>query len=122
MRGCYNGWKGIWPPVLHLDRATSKISVFDRSLLSFQRAFTTRLGLTAVLVANDNNMDDEKSRTEMGHYEDRQVEMDSYSSEYEPPSEYKVHWRTFAAIFALAMGNVCAAMSNTVSKIRFPRL
>lgn len=56
----------------------------------------------------------------MGHYEDRQVEMDSYSSEYEPPSEYKVHWRTFAAVFALAMGNVCAAMSNTVSKSNFP--
>lgn len=94
----------------------------DNNCFSFQRSFLTRLGLTAVLVANDNNMDEEKSRTEMGHYEDRQVDMDSYSSEYEPPSEYKVHWRTFAAIFALAMGNVCAAMSNTVSRIRFPSL
>lgn len=49
------------------------------------------------------------------HHEDR--ELDALGSEYEPPSDYKVHWRTFAAIFALAMGNVCAAMSNTVSKL-----
>ncbi|KAJ4393071.1 hypothetical protein N0V93_002278 [Gnomoniopsis smithogilvyi] len=63
-----------------------------------------------------NNMDDEKSRTATAHCEDPYVDADA--SEYEPPSEYKVHWRTFAAIVALAMGNVCAAMSNTVSHLK----
>lgn len=55
---------------------------------------------------------DEEKKANMAHYEQK---MDALPSEYEPPEDYRVHWRTLAAIVALAMGNVCAAMSNTVS-------
>lgn len=65
-------------------------------------------------------MDEEKPKAttfENPHLDGR--ELDVFSSEYEPPTEYKVHWRTFAAVFAVAMGNVCAALSNTVSCMDF---
>lgn len=55
-------------------------------------------------------MDEEKARTSSYHEEQVAPQI----SEEEPYSDYKVQWRTLAAIFALAMGNVCAAMSNTV--------
>lgn len=55
-------------------------------------------------------MDDEK-RVSESQFEELDA---SHASEYEPPSGYQVHWRTMAAIFSLAMGNVCAAVSNTV--------
>lgn len=59
-------------------------------------------------------MDEEKntSSTRARHYEEQPLEV--AASEYEPPTEYRIHWRTMAAVFSLAMGNVCAAMSNTV--------
>lgn len=59
-------------------------------------------------------MSDEKNMTTASHHEER---VEVLASEYEPPAGYQVQWRTWAAIFALAMGNVCAAMSNTVSWI-----
>lgn len=63
---------------------------------------------------HENNMDAEKT-TNPGamHYEEQPLETVA-TCEYEPTSDYRVHWRTKAAIFSLAMGNVCAAMSNTV--------
>lgn len=65
-------------------------------------------------------MNDEKNRTTASHHERRPEREDEVlASEYEPPAGYKVQWRTWAAIFALAMGNVCAAMSNTVSFFAF---
>lgn len=37
-------------------------------------------------------------------------------SEDEPQSPYHLSWRTLLAFVALAMGNSCAALANTVSK------
>lgn len=54
---------------------------------------------------------DEEKRRGSSHFEELGA---SHTSEYEPPSGYQVHWKTMAAIFSLAMGNVCAAISNTV--------
>lgn len=34
--------------------------------------------------------------------------------EDEPQSPYELSWRTIAAVLALSMGNVCAALTNTV--------
>lgn len=35
-------------------------------------------------------------------------------SEAEPQTPYQLSWRTILAFLALAMGNVCAALANTV--------
>lgn len=59
-------------------------------------------------------MDEEKARAEHCH----EQHVDVLVSEYEPSSEYRIQWRTLAAIFSLAIGNVSASISNTVS---FPR-
>lgn len=37
--------------------------------------------------------------------------------EDEPQNPYQLGWRTILAVLTLSMGNVCAALSNTVSKI-----
>lgn len=103
------------------DRPDHAVNVFtfNESLVCWQIPFLTPLTVTSGHSAmprnSEINMDEEKSTNLTTHYEERQ--MDALTSEYEPPSDYKIHWRTFAAIFALAMGNVCAAMSNTASHI-----
>jgi hypothetical protein len=39
------------------------------------------------------------------------------SSEDEPQTPYQLGWKTILALLTLSMGNVCAALSNTVSHI-----
>lgn len=39
---------------------------------------------------------------------------DVVRSEIEPPTPYQLGWRTILALLALSMGNVCAALANTV--------
>jgi VanZ family protein len=36
-------------------------------------------------------------------------------NEDEPQTPYQLGWRTILALLTLSMGNVCAALSNTVS-------
>lgn len=38
-------------------------------------------------------------------------------SEDEPQTPYQLGWKTILALFTLSMGNVCAALSNTVSPL-----
>lgn len=67
-------------------------------------------------------MSDEKNTAISSHREKR---VEVVASEYEPTSSaYKAQQKAWAAIFALAMGNVCAAMSSTESfllvRVEFP--
>lgn len=39
------------------------------------------------------------------------------ASEDEPQTPYQLSWRTIVALLAISMANVCAALSNTVSRI-----
>jgi hypothetical protein len=38
-------------------------------------------------------------------------------NEDEPQTPYELGWRTILCVITLSMGNVCAALSNTVSKL-----
>ena len=61
-------------------------------------------------------MDEEKANPGAhSEYKEEEQQGETFvSSEYEPSSEYRVQWRTIAAIISLALGNVCAAMANAV--------
>ena len=37
-------------------------------------------------------------------------------NEDEPQTPYQLSWKTIVAVLTLSMGNVCAALSNTVSE------
>jgi hypothetical protein len=41
-------------------------------------------------------------------------------NEDEPQTPYQLGWRTILAVLTLSMGNVCAALSNTVSPLEIP--
>lgn len=67
-------------------------------------------------------MVDTKDRIEMEHHESipdgntDQVEVHrAITYEEEPSTIYKLGWKTFLAITALALANCCAAIVNTVS-------
>lgn len=57
------------------------------------------------------------------HYEKQEAEIPLGSavlaeSEEEPQTPYQLGWKTIIALLALAMANVCAALSNTVRDSR----
>ncbi|PSR99136.1 major facilitator superfamily domain-containing protein [Coniella lustricola] len=62
-------------------------------------------------------MEEEKGRIEAQREYTGENRVDPLISEYELSEDYQVQWRTLAAIVALALGNICAAMSNTTNTV-----
>lgn len=58
--------------------------------------------------------------TGAAHSETTHIPQILAESEDEPQSPYHLSWRTLLAFVALAMGNSCAALANTVSKTPSP--
>lgn len=56
----------------------------------------------------------ENSPIEHHHHHHRTLE-DLAANEDEPQTPYQLGWRTIVCVLTLSMGNVCAALSNTVS-------
>lgn len=54
--------------------------------------------------------------TDVAHPDTTHIPQILVESEDEPQSPYHLSWRTLLAFVALAMGNSCAALANTVSR------
>lgn len=51
------------------------------------------------------------------HHQHHHTIEDLAANEDEPQTPYQLGWRTILALLTLSMGNVCAALSNTVSNL-----
>lgn len=58
-------------------------------------------------------------KVEQHHHKHHKLE-DLAANEDEPQTPYHLGWRTLLALVTLSMGNVCAALSNTVRPLRPP--
>lgn len=53
------------------------------------------------------------------HYKHHTIE-ELAQNEDEPQTPYQLGWRTILCVITLSMGNVCAALANTVSELSRP--
>jgi hypothetical protein len=51
------------------------------------------------------------------HHQKHHTIAELAENEDEPQTPYQLGWRTILCVITLSMGNVCAALSNTVSKV-----
>lgn len=71
--------------------------------------------LTPVKMVEENKPEiSQVEAVEHSHHGHHTIE-DLAADEDEPQTPYQLGWRTVLALLTLSMGNVCAALSNTVS-------